>query len=205
MCRILMLIAALGLAACQSLQPIDESQGKNYSGFSSQQEAERPIGTDKYSRDEVVAAANKFFGESSEGLAKTIEKAFADYGSPTAYIAGNEASGAAVVGLRYGRGVLSYKGGGEREIYWQGPTVGFDMGGNASKVFTLIYNLRQTYELFQRFPSVDGSLYVVAGAGLNYQRSGDVVLAPIRTGVGLRAGASVGYVHYTREPSFVPF
>lgn len=90
-------------------------------------------------------------------------------------------------------------------VWWQGPSIGWDFGGNAAKVFTLIYNLRSTDSLFQRFPAVDGSLYVVAGAGLNYQRSGDVVLAPIRTGVGIRAGASLGYVHYTREPSKIPF
>ena len=198
------LVAVVLLAGCQ-LQPIDETSGKNFTGFSTKEEAERPIGTDKYSRDEITAAANKFFGETSQGLARAIEHAFSDYGSPSAYIAGNEGSGAIGVGLRYGRGDLVYKGGGSREIYWQGPSVGFDVGGNASRVFTLIYNLHQTYELFQRFPSVDGSFYLVAGVGVNYQRSGDIVLAPIRTGVGLRAGASVGYVHYTREPSIIPF
>jgi hypothetical protein len=90
-------------------------------------------------------------------------------------------------------------------VYWQGPSIGFDFGGNASKVFTLIYNLDNTEALFQRYPGVDGSFYVVAGLGVNYQQAGDVILAPIRTGVGLRAGASVGYLHYSKEHSWIPF
>lgn len=192
------------LSGCQ-LQPIEEKEGKNFQSFSNSEDAARPVGTDEYSRDEITTAARKFFGESSEGLALTIERSFADYGRPTAYIMGDEGAGALIVGLRYGRGVLSYKGGGSMNVYWQGPSVGFDFGGNASKVFTLVYNLRNTYELFQRFPSVDGSLYVIAGAGLNYQRTGNIVLAPIRTGAGLRAGASIGYVHYTRTVSVIPF
>ena len=157
-----------------------------------------------YSADEVTKAATKFFGSSSEGLAKAIERTFSDYGRPVGYIYGNEGSGAMVVGLRYGAGTLQFKGGESQKVFWQGPSIGWDFGGNASKVFTLVYNLRGSSQLFQRFPAVDGSLYVVAGVGVNYQKSGDVVLAPIRTGVGLRAGASLGYVHYTRERSLVP-
>lgn len=160
--------------------------------------------SDTYSADEVAQAASKFFGSSSEGLAKAIERTFSDYGRPNAYIYGNEGGGAMVVGLRYGRGTLQFKGGESQKVYWQGPSVGWDFGGNASKVFTLVYNLRSSSQLFQRYPAVDGSLYVVAGVGVNYQKSGDVVLAPIRTGVGLRAGASLGYVHYTREMSILP-
>ena len=157
-----------------------------------------------YSAEEVSQAAAKFFGSSSEGLAKAIERTFSDYGRPNAYIYGNEGGGAIVVGLRYGRGTLQFKGGESQKVYWQGPSVGWDFGGNASKVFTLVYNLRSSTQLFQRFPAVDGSLYVVAGVGVNYQKSDNVVLAPIRTGVGLRAGASLGYVHYTREVSIIP-
>lgn len=159
---------------------------------------------DTYSPDEIKDAAVKFFGSSSEGLAKAIERAFSEQGRPNAYIYGTEGGGAIVVGLRYGKGTLQYKGGDSQKVYWQGPSVGWDFGGNASKVFTLVYNLRSSSQLFQRFPAVDGSLYVVAGVGLNYQKSGDIVLAPIRTGVGLRAGASLGYVHYTREASVIP-
>ncbi|TJY59341.1 DUF1134 domain-containing protein [Sinimarinibacterium sp. CAU 1509] len=157
-----------------------------------------------YSPEEMSRVASEFFGETSESLAKAIERTFSDYGRPTAYILGREGGGAAVIGVRYGEGTLQYKGGGSIPVYWQGPTVGWDFGGSASKVFTLVYNLNDTYQLFQRFPAVDGSLYVIAGFSVNYQRSGDIVLAPIRTGVGLRAGASLGYIHYTRERSYIP-
>lgn len=161
-------------------------------------------GEETYTSEEIARIASQYFGETSENLARAIERTFSDYGRPNAYIFGREGGGAAVVGVRYGEGVLRYKGGGDMPVYWQGPSVGWDFGGSASKVFTLVYNLRNTYELFQRFPAVDGSLYVVAGFSVNYQRSGEIVLAPIRTGVGLRAGASLGYVHYTRERSFIP-
>lgn len=157
-----------------------------------------------YSAEEVTQAASNFFGATTEGLAKAIERTFSDYGRPNAYIMGNEGGGAVVVGLRYGKGKLQFKGGESQTVYWQGPSIGWDFGGNASKVFTLVYNLRSSSELFQRFPAVDGSLYVIAGVGVNYQRSGNITLAPIRTGVGLRAGASLGYVHYTRESSYLP-
>ncbi|MEQ8805265.1 MAG: EipA family protein, partial [Rhodospirillales bacterium] len=97
------------------------------------------------------------------------------------------------------------KAGGSHKVYWQGPSIGFDFGGNASKVFTLVYNLADTEALFQRYPGVDGSIYVVAGLGVNYQQAGEVIMAPIRTGVGLRAGASVGYLHYSKKHSWIPF
>jgi hypothetical protein len=163
------------------------------------------VGPQTYSMDETLGAAQKFFGGTSEGLAKAIEKAFHDLGAPNAYIQGSEGSGAFIVGLRYGEGQLFYKGGGNTKLYWQGPSVGFDWGGNASKVFTLIYNLHWTRDIYQRFPGVDGSLYLVAGVGLNYQRASEITLAPIRTGVGLRAGASVGYLAYTQKQSWIPF
>lgn len=158
-----------------------------------------------FSQDHIVTAASDFFGGASRGVAKIIEKVFREQGRPDAYITGEEVSGAIGVGLRYGRGKLVRKQGGGREVYWQGPSIGFDFGGNASKVFVLIYNLKRVDQIFQRFPAVDGSFYYVAGLGVNYQRSGDIVLAPIRAGVGLRAGASIGYMHYTRHHSWVPF
>ncbi len=157
-----------------------------------------------YSENEILAKAKGFFGMTTEGLAKAIEKVFADLGQPNAYITGEEVSGAIVVGLRYGEGTLNRKTGAARKVYWQGPTVGFDFGADASKMFILIYHLPDTESLFQRFPAVDGSFYFVAGVGVNYQRSGDIVQAPIRTGVGLRAGINVGYMHYTKEFSWIP-
>ncbi len=164
-----------------------------------------PAEEETYDKNEVLEAAKGFFGATTEGLASVIEKAFADHGRPNAIIVGEEASGAFFVGARYGQGSLEKKTGETRQLYWQGPSVGFDWGGNASKVFTLVYHLGDPDRIYQRFPGVDGSLYVVGGLGLNYQRSDDIVLAPIRTGVGLRAGASVGYLHYTREKHVNPF
>lgn len=169
------------------------------------QNAPGDVPAETYSKEETLAAAEKFFGGTTSGLAKAIEKAFSELGRPVGYIVGTEGSGAFIVGLRYGEGMLNYKGGGSTQVYWQGPSVGWDAGGNASKVFTLVYNLRWTKDLYQRFPGVDGSLYLVAGVGLNYQRANDITLAPIRTGVGLRAGASIGYLSYTREKRINPF
>lgn len=158
-----------------------------------------------YDEDSVLKAATEFFGQTTEGLAKVIEKAFKEQGRPNAYIKGEEAGGALTVGLRYGEGELMMKSGAQAKVYWAGPSIGFDVGGNASKVFTLVYHLPKAGAIYQRFPGVDGSLYYVGGAGINYQRRNGITLAPIRLGVGLRAGASVGYIHYRPEKTINPF
>lgn len=158
-----------------------------------------------YDQDTVLKDAEKFFGHGTEGLAKVIEKAFKEHGRPNAYITGEEASGAVGVGLRYGDGTLKMKTGATRRVFWQGPSIGFDWGANASKVFVLVYHLPNTAKLFQRFPAVDGSFYYVGGVGINYQQRDDIILAPIRLGVGLRAGASIGYMHYSRSKTYNPF
>lgn len=158
-----------------------------------------------FTKEEILAKARGFFGSTTKGLAEAVEKVFADQGRPNAFILGEEISGAIGVGLRYGEGELEMKSGGKTKVYWQGPSIGFDLGGNASKVFTLVYRLDKPDTIFQRFPGVDGSVYVVAGVGVNYQQAGKVILAPLRTGVGLRAGASVGYLHYNRKHSWLPF
>lgn len=163
------------------------------------------VSQEPYTAEEIAKAANSFFGETTEGLAKVIERVFKQQGQPNAYIVGEEAGGAFAVGLRYGKGTLKFKGGAEVPVFWQGPSIGWDFGGNAARVLTLVYNLQTTDQLFQRYPGVDGSVYLVGGVGVNYQRAGDVTLAPIRTGLGWRAGASVGYLHYTRESSWIPF
>ena len=160
---------------------------------------------DTFNQDEIMEKAQDFFGATTKGLADAIQKVFKDQGKPNAVILGEEASGAIGIGLRYGKGELETKSGVKRKVYWQGPSIGFDFGGNASKVFTLVYHLDKPDTLYQRFPGVDGSFYVVAGLGINYQQSGKVILAPIRTGVGLRAGANVGYLHYSNKHSWIPF
>jgi len=158
-----------------------------------------------YDEDSILKAATDFFGATTEGLAKVIEKAFKEQGRPNAYIKGEEASAALTVGVRYGEGRLQMKSGGSAKVYWAGPSIGLDVGANASKVFTLIYKLPKVSAIYQRFPGVEGSLYYIGGAGINYQRSEGITLAPIRLGVGLRTGASVGYLHYRREKSYLPF
>jgi hypothetical protein len=168
--------------------------------------AAAPAAADEtFSQNEIVQSGANFFGVTTEAFAKAVQHVFADQGLPDAYIKGDEGSGAFVVGLRYGSGWLIRKNHEPIKVYWQGPSVGFDVGGNASKSFTLIYNLRSPDRLFQKFPGVDGSFYFVAGIGVNYQRADEITLAPMRTGVGLRAGANVGYLTYTRKESLNPF
>jgi hypothetical protein len=157
-----------------------------------------------YDKDSVIKDATEFFGETTEGLGKVIEKAFKEQGRPNGYIRGEEIAGAVGVGLRYGDGTLTMKNGASTRVYWQGPSLGFDLGANASKVFVLVYHLPRTEDIFKRYPGVDGSLYYVAGAGINYQQRDNVVLAPVRLGVGLRTGASVGYMHYTPTKTLNP-
>lgn len=160
---------------------------------------------DQFTQNEVVQAASGFFGMTTEAVAKAVQKVFSERGLPDAYIKGEEGSGAFVVGLRYGSGYLIRKRHKPLKVYWQGPSVGFDVGGNASKNFTLIYNLRRADRLFQKFPGVEGSYYFIAGIGINYQRADEITLAPMRTGVGLRAGVNAGYLTYTREHTLNPF
>lgn len=168
-------------------------------------EATRAADDKTYDQDSILKDAVAWFGKGSAGLAGVVEKAFKDHGRPVGYIKGEEAGGAITVGLRYGHGTLQLKAGSSRSVHWQGPSIGFDLGANASKVFVLVYNLHQVDSLFQRFPAVDGSFYYVGGAGINYQRRDGITLAPIRLGVGLRAGASIGYVHYTKTKTLNPF
>ena len=169
--------------------------------------ASEPAAGQTYTQNEIVNRAAGFFGTTTEGLARAVERVFSEKGSPNAYITGVEGSGAVVVGLRYGDGDLFMKSNGERpvKVFWQGPSVGFDIGGNASKVFTLVYNLPNTEAIYQRFPGVEGSAYIVAGVGVNYQQNGRIILAPMRTGVGLRAGANIGYLSYSKERNILPF
>jgi len=134
-----------------------------------------------------------------------VEYAFQQQGRPNGYILGQDAGGAFIAGLRYGEGILYTKDAGTHRLYWQGPSIGYDMGGDGSKVMVLVYNLRDPSDIYNRFGGVDGSAYVVGGVGLTIQKNGDIVTAPIRTGVGLRLGANVGYLKYTPYPTWNPF
>ncbi len=157
-----------------------------------------------YEEGEVVGAVSDFFQMTSKDAGKAVESVFARFGKPNAYIEGEEGSGAFVFGLRYGKGRLFQKGREPVTVYWQGPSIGFDFGGNASKCFTLVYNLPDPDQIFQRFPGLEGTYYFVAGIGVNYQQNGDIVLAPMRTGLGLRAGVNIGYLSYSRERDWLP-
>ncbi|MGK6324497.1 DUF1134 domain-containing protein [Sphingomonas sp. DT-51] len=158
-----------------------------------------------YKRDDLIAAGEGVFGKGAEGFAQIIEKILKDQGEPNAYIAGREASGAFVVGLRYGSGIMTHKVEGQRPVYWTGPSVGFDVGGDANKVFVLVYNLYDTHDLFTRFPGAEGRLYFVGGFAATYLRKGNVVLIPVRLGVGWRAGVNVGYMKFTETAKWLPF
>ncbi len=164
-----------------------------------------PRSDDTFTPQEIIQKGADFFGVTTESMAKAVERVFSRYGQPDAYIAGNEGAGAFIVGLRYGEGDLYMKRGSPLKVYWQGPSAGLDYGANASKVFTLVYNLRQPDKIFTRFPGVEGSAYLIAGIGINYQQSGRIILAPMRTGVGLRAGVNAGYLSYSRARNWIPF
>ena len=158
-----------------------------------------------YSPDEIINATSDFLGVTAETAGAAIERIFRDNGRPTAYIAGQEGSAAITVGARYGRGLMYMKEKETEEVFWQGPSIGVDVGGNASRVFTLCYNLQYPEMIYRRFPGVEGSAYFVAGLGVNYQRADGITLAPIRAGVGLRLGANVGYLSYSRKRHILPF
>ena len=191
-----MLLATGLLAACSS-EPLKTSA-----------DPVRPsqVNADEtYDQDQMAREANDFLGSGAEGLANLMNKAFSEQGRPNAYIRGEEGGGAIIAGLRYGQGELVTKSGVKRKVYWQGPSVGFDFGANAGKVFILIYGLPDVDMLFQRFAGVDGSAYIVGGASMNYARSGNIVVAPMRVGVGMRLGANLGYIHFTPKASWNPF
>ena len=158
-----------------------------------------------YSQDEIVTNVSDFLGVTAEAAGAAVERLFANNGRPTAYIAGEEGSGAFVLGLRYGRGLMYMKDRQPMEVFWQGPSAGWDFGGNASRVFTLVYGLFHPDMIYRRYPGVEGTAYLVGGLGVNYQRADGITLAPIRAGVGLRLGASIGYLAYTRKRSYIPF
>ncbi len=166
---------------------------------------EPPPPHDTYSENEIIRAGNSFFGEVSGGLAKAVEWAFQKAGRPNGYILGQDAGGAFVAGLAYGEGRLYTKDAGSYKVYWQGPSVGYDFGGDGSKVMTLVYNLRDPSDIYDRFGGVEGTAYLVGGISVQFQKAGHVTLAPIRAGVGLRLGANVGYLKYTRNPTWNPF
>jgi hypothetical protein len=160
---------------------------------------------DTYKKDDLIGAAEGVFGKGAEGVARMIEDLLAKQGEPNAYIVGREASGAFIVGARYGSGTLYHKVEGQRPVYWTGPSIGFDAGANAGNTFVLVYNLFDSEELFERFPAGEGAAYVIGGLNASYMRKGNTVLIPIRVGAGLRLGVNAGYMKFSKKQRWLPF
>jgi hypothetical protein len=166
---------------------------------------EAPPPGQQYPPGELISTGHRFFGTVSRGLASVIEKAVSNWGLPNGYILGQEAGGAFVAGLRYGEGTLYTRNAGDRRVFWQGPSIGFDWGGEGARTMILVYHLPSTEAMYQRFAGIDGSAYFVGGFGMTALGAGNIVLVPIRSGVGLRLGANIGYLHFTRSPTWNPF
>jgi len=164
-----------------------------------------PPPNDRFSPGELIEAGHNFFGGVSRGLAQIIERAGSQWGLPNGYILGQEGGGAFVAGLRYGEGTLYTKNAGDLRVYWQGPSLGWDAGGEGARTMMLVYNLPATEAVYQRFGGVDGSAYLVGGLGMTVLTANNIVLVPIRSGVGVRLGANIGYLKFTREPTWNPF
>jgi hypothetical protein len=167
--------------------------------------AQREPGPSTYRPEELTSAGHRFFGNVSRGLASVIERAVSQWGLPNGYVLGEEGSGAFVAGLRYGEGTLYTKNAGDLRVYWQGPSVGFDWGGDGARTMTLVYNLPATNAIYQRFAGIDGSAYIIGGFGMTALTANNIVLVPIRSGLGLRLGANIGYLKYTPRATWNPF
>jgi hypothetical protein len=190
------MLMGIGLAFTMSLTPAIAQRQQPPA-------AENPT---TFSGSELVQSGHKFFGTLSRGLALTIEEATRRWGEPNGYILGQEGSGAFVAGLRYGEGTLFTRNAGERKIFWQGPSVGFDWGGDGARTMILVYNLPNVQSMYQRFGGVDGSAYLVAGFGMTALTAGDgITLVPIRTGIGARLGVNLGYLKFTERSTWNPF
>jgi hypothetical protein len=182
----------------QSQQP----QGQQPQGQQPQgQQPQAP----QYSSNEIIDAGHRFFGTISRGLAQIVEKAGSQFGLPNGYVLGQEAGGAVVAGLRYGEGILYTKNAGDLRVFWQGPSLGFDFGGEGARTMMLVYNLPATDAIYQRFAGIDGSAYFVGGLGMTALTMNNIVVVPIRTGVGVRLGANVGYLKFTPTATWNPF
>lgn len=158
-----------------------------------------------FADNDIIRAGHSFFGSVSRNLAELVQEAAARWGRPNAYILGQEASGAIVGGLRYGEGTMYTRNAGDRRIYWQGPSVGFDWGADGDRTMMLVYNLPSVEAMHQRFVGVDGSAYLVGGLGFTALAIDNIVVAPIRSGVGARLGVNIGYLKFTPKPTWNPF
>lgn len=189
-------------------QPVDDTMGPvDTPGIASNSGELKPStvsATPTYKKDDVIGAAESVFGKGAKGLGTMIERVLKEQGEPNAYIAGREASAALVIGLRYGSGTMTHSVEGQKPVYWTGPSVGFDAGGDAAKVFVLVYNLYDSEDLYRRYPQVEGRAYYVGGFSGTYMRRGNVALIPIRLGVGARLGVNAGYMKFSHKSKWFP-
>lgn len=191
------ILAGLIVAGIALATPVTAQTAKAVSGQTN--------GPKEFSTDELVQSGHKFFGSVSQGLASVVEAAVKRWGQPNGYVLGQEAAGAIVAGLRYGEGTLYTKNAGDRAVYWQGPSVGFDFGGNGNRVMMLVYNLPATESIYRRFAGVDGTAYFIGGFGATALMSDNIVVVPISAGVGGRLGVNIGYLKFTQESTWNPF
>ena len=198
------LVAGLGVAPCAAqTAPAEPPTGTVPPGPPPQQQP--PRDDSQFSPNEMIDAGHRFFGGVSRGLAMVVEKAVSQWGLPNGYVLGEEAGGAFVGGLRYGDGTLYTKNAGDVRVFWQGPTLGFDAGADGARTMMLVYNLPRTAAIFDRFGGLDGSAYFIGGFGMTALTANNIVLVPIRSGVGLRLGANLGYLKFTQRPTWNPF
>ena len=202
---------ALALAAGFSAAPVAAQQNDTYA----QPNGTQPNGAyatpppsgqnDTYTSEELIREGHSFFGDVSEGLASIIERSVSEYGLPNGYILGQEGSGAVIAGLRYGEGTLYTRNAGQHKVYWQGPTIGPDVGGNGDRDMMLVYNLPSVDAIYDRFLGVAGSAHVIAGFGMTVLGRDGIYLVPITSGVGARLGVNFGYLKVTAKPTWNPF
>jgi hypothetical protein len=195
-----LLLAAATIACLFGASPMEASaQGMQRAN------AAYPGDPNSYNSNDLVESGHEFFGTASRGLALAVQEAVQRWGEPNGYILGQEASGAFFGGLRYGEGKLFTRNAGDRRIFWQGPSLGFDVGGEGARTMMLVYNLPSTNALYRRFVGIDGSAYLIGGFGVSAAKADEMVVVPIRTGVGARLGVNMGYLKFTPEPTWNPF
>ena len=191
--------SVLALSGCKTTENNPTTANVNYGSLGPEATSGQT-----YNENDLTYAISTHLGVTAESAASVIEKMFKDKGRPDGYITGEEGGAALVFGVRYGKGTLWMKDGSSRKVYWQGPSVGVDAGGDASKVFTLVYGLEDSDQVYRRYPGADANAYLLAGMAVKYQRANGITLAPVRTGVGLRLGANVGYTSYTKKRNYLP-
>jgi hypothetical protein len=204
-CAAILAVIEAAPAFAQQAQPPQMPPPQTIPAAPPPQASPPPARSNDFSPNELIDAGHRFFGGVSRGLAMIVQKAVSQWGQPNGYVLGEEASGAFVGGLRYGDGTLYTKNAGDLRVFWQGPSIGFDAGADGARTMMLVYNLPRTAAIFDRFGGVNGSAYFIGGFGMTALTAENITVVPIRSGVGLRLGANVGYLKFTKSPTWNPF